>query len=115
METFIYVYGCTRCKVLLIKIDAKLIRDTTATLEEEFGGYTNDDPEAEEDNEIYMCPICNAKEPVLKYITIPQVLVKKLRELWDILREEDDKKEEYWYGIPLDEPRLAEIITETML
>lgn len=115
METFIYIYGCTRCKVLLVKMDAQLIRDTTITLEEEFGGYQNDDPGAEEDNEIFMCPICNAAEPVLKSISIPQKLIKKILDLWKILEKEDKHKEEYWYGIPLDEPRLAEIITETML
>lgn len=115
METFIYVYGCTQCKVLLVQIDVTRTLNFTATLEEEFCGYQNDDPGGEEDDEIFMCPICNAKEPVLKSITVPQELIKKILDLWNILKKEDKHKEEYWYGIPLDEPRLAEIITETML
>lgn len=116
MKETMSVYVCTRCKVLLIKIDAKVIQHTNATLDAEYLSYVDDnEPGDYESTEVYECPMCNSQEPVIKSQDIPQDAVPQLIELWQTLKEEDDTVEDYQYGIPINEPRFIQLMAEVLL
>ena len=115
------VYVCKECNLLLIKVNGTLVKKLgfCATLTDDFMYTDDDEAELIDDNETYACPACDDEVCEEEALALPDAAIVMLLSLWKELSESNRQeylaRGELMYGIPLDEPRLAEIITETML
>ena len=115
------VYVCKECNLLLIKVNGTLVKRLgfCAILTDDCMYTDDDEAELIDDNETFSCPVCDDEVCEEETLALPDEAIVMLISLWKELSESKKKEHLYrgdlLYGIPLDEPRLAEIITETML
>jgi len=115
------VYVCKECNLLLIKVNGTIIKRLgfCATLTNDLMYTDDDEAELIDDNETFSCPVCDDEVFEEEALALPDEAIVMLLSLWKELSESTTKKplyiEDVLYGIPLDNPRLAEIITETLL
>lgn len=127
------IFYCDHCKVLLFKMDEKIVEYDACVLDER-GCYEFRDA-GEKDHDYWLCPICSASDNederedrggVLKAIDIPVRLATPLIEMWNKMEimynsganEEGDECEDgyiYEYGIPLNQPELKELLVEYLI
>lgn len=121
------LYICTRCNLLLTRIDAKYVQYESATLSESGEYEPGDGIDSEFD--YYLCPICSGLSVDRKEIPEKATLEVKLFSLPTIkaivalrrslfeLQIKSKAEDAYLYevGIPLDTPGLKEMLLEELL
>jgi len=126
------LYICTRCNLLLTRLDARYVQYESATLNE-LGEYAEHE-NGESDFDYYLCPICSGTSvdigqlddgkggtydsKTLNPVRLPITVAKQLVEMQDTYFElNKDTKEAYLYhaGIPLGIPGLKEMLLEGLL
>ena len=119
MEQEIYLYKCTRCKLLLMKLDDRSIVYESTQLSKDGEYRFSNNPES--GDSIWLCPICSGAsenddnlEETLEDISVSVETIPKLLALWEelILIIVTNNQIVFNYGIPLDNKELKTILFE---
>lgn len=130
------LYYCNHCKLLLFKLDERLVSYDTSELCDD-GVYDYSYGSGEKDHDAWLCPVCSSTEfeadveedgkpGFLVELEVPESIVPELIKLWKKLEamynsganEEGDVCEDghlYEYGVPLNHPELKVMVTEYLI
>ena len=113
------VMVCTRCNMILMTIDSRRnMYDREELVCDEWGArYEYVEGCDDSDHDYYICPVCGGTDgefdATIECRELPDTVGEGLVKLYK--KRQEDAKEEYIYGIKLDDPDLKITIMETEL